>query len=602
MADMIDDALYSTEYDVIVVGTGIIESIVAAAVSRAGQTVLHLDTNDFYGSNFASLHLQQFEEWSQKPPTESNASLTSAFHCTLLHHTKERTFQPRSSSFSLDIQPKMLLSNSSLVDVLVHSGVGRYLDFMAMQGTYMFSAAPQNKNPPIWEVPCSKTDVFKSKLSVLEKRHLMKFLQFVADYGEEDVTTLNERDLTSSRALKRPQNKQATDLPSFDNYASLTDVLSDHFKLSSALQQVVLYAVLLQTKLSDVNNLPIPASLDAIYAFVTSIGKFAPSPYLTPMYGISEVAQSFCRLSAVYNGTYLLRAPLSQLHEQIENDENSTIGVGTIDGHRFKGKHVVMNAMYATNLGVKSSHSLLRGIYVVEAPIQPNVDRLVLVISPGEIQDHSIAIHVLQMDSTMGVCPAGYFLIHLTTLTPPNLSNEELVTFMKAAETHVLPSGPPVWTTIFTVPLFDAPRSDALPRNVHVATAPSASLDTTLETCVEAAKSIFTAICPDAAFLPKSATAEQAEAQEDEDLVLLQQAAQLISQPANETTSYDLYITGWSPQRNSSVMQFKCSLSSMPASHSNVVTASCHVMGEACFVGSTGSEIGGRAVAGGVTG
>ncbi|KAF0725562.1 hypothetical protein AaE_009692, partial [Aphanomyces astaci] len=58
-----DDIVYTTEYDVIVVGTGIVESIVAASLARAGQKVLHLDTNEYYGSDFASLPLHQFEEW-----------------------------------------------------------------------------------------------------------------------------------------------------------------------------------------------------------------------------------------------------------------------------------------------------------------------------------------------------------------------------------------------------------------------------------------------------------------------------------------------------------------------------------------------------------
>ncbi|RHY58519.1 hypothetical protein DYB38_000868 [Aphanomyces astaci] len=375
-----DDIVYTTEYDVIVVGTGIVESIVAAyGLFRRGYRP---HDNEYYGSDFASLPLHQFEEWmtAQPPPPTSDSPtqpypLTNAFRCTLLHQSKADTFQPRSSSFSLDIQPKMLLSNSPLVDVLVHSGVGRYLDFMAMQGTFMYSAQPQNKNPPIWEVPCSKPDVFKSKLNVLEKRHLMKFLQFVADYGEADVTTLNERDLTASRALKRPQNKQHDDklTTTFDQYASFTDVLSTHFKLSAALQQVVRYAVLLQpTSPHPSAELSTSDSLDAIFAFVTSIGKFAPSPYLTPMYGISEVAQSFCRLSAVYNGTYTPHT------------------------------------------------ALLRGIFVVDTPIQVGVDRLVLVLPPGEVAhpngalSGSWAVHVLQMDSTMGVCASGTFLVQYT--------------------------------------------------------------------------------------------------------------------------------------------------------------------------------------------
>ncbi len=39
------------EYDVIIVGTGLTESILAAALSRIGKTVLHLDRLIYYYLN-----------------------------------------------------------------------------------------------------------------------------------------------------------------------------------------------------------------------------------------------------------------------------------------------------------------------------------------------------------------------------------------------------------------------------------------------------------------------------------------------------------------------------------------------------------------------
>lgn len=52
-----------TDHDVIVVGTGMPESIVAAAVSRIGQRVLHLDKEAHYGSLWASYNLSSLREW-----------------------------------------------------------------------------------------------------------------------------------------------------------------------------------------------------------------------------------------------------------------------------------------------------------------------------------------------------------------------------------------------------------------------------------------------------------------------------------------------------------------------------------------------------------
>ncbi|KAM0906943.1 hypothetical protein ACQ4PT_016474 [Festuca glaucescens] len=41
-------------FDVVVCGTGLPESILAAACAAAGKTVLHVDPNPFYGSHFSS--------------------------------------------------------------------------------------------------------------------------------------------------------------------------------------------------------------------------------------------------------------------------------------------------------------------------------------------------------------------------------------------------------------------------------------------------------------------------------------------------------------------------------------------------------------------
>ena len=52
-------------YDVVVVGTGLIESILACALAKIGKTVLHLDRNDYYGGDYASFSLDKFIETTQ---------------------------------------------------------------------------------------------------------------------------------------------------------------------------------------------------------------------------------------------------------------------------------------------------------------------------------------------------------------------------------------------------------------------------------------------------------------------------------------------------------------------------------------------------------
>lgn len=55
-----DDGLPSS-FDVLIVGTGLVESIVSAAVSRNGHTVLHIDPRDFYGGTWGTF---TFDQWT----------------------------------------------------------------------------------------------------------------------------------------------------------------------------------------------------------------------------------------------------------------------------------------------------------------------------------------------------------------------------------------------------------------------------------------------------------------------------------------------------------------------------------------------------------
>eukprot|EP01083_Nonionella_stella_P121739 365886_1 len=57
--------LETKTYDVILLGTGLVQSIVASACARAGKTVLHIDRNEFYGGRNATFNLGEFQKWLQ---------------------------------------------------------------------------------------------------------------------------------------------------------------------------------------------------------------------------------------------------------------------------------------------------------------------------------------------------------------------------------------------------------------------------------------------------------------------------------------------------------------------------------------------------------
>lgn len=57
-----------TEYDIVVIGTGITESILSGLLSMEGNKILNIDRNPYYGDSGASLNLTKM--WENFKPNE----------------------------------------------------------------------------------------------------------------------------------------------------------------------------------------------------------------------------------------------------------------------------------------------------------------------------------------------------------------------------------------------------------------------------------------------------------------------------------------------------------------------------------------------------
>ncbi|KAE8584566.1 hypothetical protein XENTR_v10021017 [Xenopus tropicalis] len=67
-----------TEFDVVILGTGLPESIIAAACTRIGQRVLHIDARNYYGGNWASFTFSGLQTWIENCKQELNTELAAA--------------------------------------------------------------------------------------------------------------------------------------------------------------------------------------------------------------------------------------------------------------------------------------------------------------------------------------------------------------------------------------------------------------------------------------------------------------------------------------------------------------------------------------------
>lgn len=640
------------EFDIIVVGTGLSESILSGALSRIGKKVLHLDQNKYYGSSWSSFNLRAFESWVQ----ENDVDTRSAVHnisdeidceteelvivenirktteqgvatCYLpdaleepvvpsenvtvnpeleeknqqdviedekmmsSEVVKEESSEERSSSdtnnericeaskqadceykelmevdaakeqteseksaaaeesdvekvgenygiiknlakgdkpkaevdkntkeyfyskwrhYNLDLAPKLMFSRGKLVELLITSNVCRYLEFRNVTRTLTLLDDGSNTPQKLAPVPCSRTDVFTSKfVTMIEKRMLMRVLTMCANYENhsEEYAEFEDKNFVEFLAAK---------------------------KLSKKLQHFILHSISMVDE-----NASTMDGLKATQKFLKSLGRYGNSAFLWPLYGVGELPQAFCRLGAVFGGTFCL---CRSVHAFIINKENKQC-VGIIDstGQRLKCQQLILDECYVPDSHrVKFANTVSRAIYITDSSLLPSDKENVSLITIPPTSELPSS-RLIEVGQTSCVCPSNYYVVHALTsiqssevlpspqskfenmekilfqdITPiqkgvdlqmdkkEGESNEdsEMPQTSGAESAHQELKKPRVlWSTYFNM-MSGGVDTESLPSNVYVTRGPS--MDLGFDQTVSEAQRLFELICPDEEFLPRA--------------------------------------------------------------------------------------------------
>ncbi|KAK5005657.1 Rab GDP dissociation inhibitor alpha, partial [Cryomyces antarcticus] len=109
------------EYDVLVLGTGLTECVLSGVLSVKGKKVLHIDRNDHYGGEAASLNIEAlFKKYGNYQAG-----------------TEPWKKYGRVNDWNIDLVPKLLMSNGELTNILVSTDVTKYLEFKQIAGSYV---------------------------------------------------------------------------------------------------------------------------------------------------------------------------------------------------------------------------------------------------------------------------------------------------------------------------------------------------------------------------------------------------------------------------------------------------------------------------------
>ena len=211
--------------DVVLLGTDLPSSILAASVifissdffvltptsalAKAGYKVIHVDPNDYYGGDHATLNVDEIISWANLRSSSVENENTNEYLASQRNRFTSVSYYGSPSlasrQYSLSLSPSIIPSVGPLISALVNSGVSRYGGFKLLERVALYRSPGRVQN-----VPNTKEDVFNSKhISLIDKRRIMRFFTFVSDdfegkpelHGEEQTPFIDF--LTSNFTLER---------------------------------------------------------------------------------------------------------------------------------------------------------------------------------------------------------------------------------------------------------------------------------------------------------------------------------------------------------------------------------------------------------------
>jgi len=369
------EPLADGEYDAIVMGTGLKESVISGLLSVHGKKVLHVDRNGYYGAECASLNLtnlfEKFEAGEVPGHLGSNRD------------------------YNVDLIPKFIMACGNLTKMLLHTKVTRYLEFKSIDGSYVYKAGK------VLKVPATPEEALRSPLmGLFEKRRFRKFLIFAEKYEEDQPSTHDGHDL---KTMTMRQLYEANGLlPETHEFIS--------------------HAMCLQTDEAHLDE-PALATLKELKTYMYSLTRYGTSPYIYPCYGLGGLPEGFSRLCAIHGGTFMLNRDIDEI---MYDDSGAACGVKS-GNEMAKAKMVIGDPSYFPREKVHATGQVVRCICFLDHPIPSTNDNASSqIIIPGPQVGRKNDIFVCCVSSTHAVSAPGIYIAIVSTKMEIGKPEEEI--------------------------------------------------------------------------------------------------------------------------------------------------------------------------------
>lgn len=369
------EVLADGEYDAIVMGTGLKECVISGLLSVQGKKVLHIDRNNYYGADCASLNL---------------TNLYSKFQAG-----EVPSYLGSNRDYNVDLIPKFIMACGNLTKMLLHTKVTRYLEFKSIGGSYVL----QGKK--VLKVPATPQEALSSPLmSLFEKRRFRKFLVFVEQYEPGNAGTHEGRNL---------------------NEMTMRQLYTD-FGLVPTTHEFISHAMCLELDDSHLDQ-PAAPTVANLQTYMYSLMRYGTSPYIYPVYGLGGLPEGFSRLCAIHGGTFMLNRDVDEI---LMDDSGAATGIRA-GNEMAKAKMVIGDPSYFPREKVRPTGQVVRCICFLNHPI-PNTNNQdsAQIIIPGPQVGRKNDIFVCSVSSSHNVSAKGVYIAIVSTKMEKGSPEEEV--------------------------------------------------------------------------------------------------------------------------------------------------------------------------------
>ncbi|OUM55213.1 hypothetical protein BVG19_g4707 [[Candida] boidinii] len=398
------------ECDVLICGTGLVESLLASALAWQGSNVLHVDCNPYYGDTSATLTIDQIKSWCENVNLKTPGFI--GFEKALLYIP--RPYELNSRDYSIDLTPKIMFAQSDLLSLLIKSRVYRYLEFQSLSAFHTF------ENDTFGKMSSSKEEIFTDQsLSLSTKRILMKFMKFVFEY---------DQNLDSNKAL----------LDEYKHKPLLQFIRENYTKMDSKQINELVFTLGLSPS-EKINTLE---GLSRIKRYLVSFNVYGNFPSLVSKFGgPGEISQGFCRSAAVAGTIYKLDNHLKSYDpvEKIATFTNNS-KVKVTEKIVCSPSQAPENAKY---LPKQNTYEVTRLITIVKKSCKEwfseNESSAIVVFSPMSLPTkNKYPIQIIIMGASTGCCPNDQCIWYLSTIEKGEKARQDLESALLKMEESIL--------------------------------------------------------------------------------------------------------------------------------------------------------------------